>query len=186
MVYFFHHYELPVILQQAQLQQILRNHHHTVGQATIPRPAPATGPIGAAAQITTRLTQLLSSVRPNANVNVQTNDSNAQTTSTMSQTAGGRQATTQTSLTAAPAARGVNMASQVSHVTTSNVGTIAQPVTVTQMSQTSRSLVAEVQNASISVQTSNAEQPNEQNTAAIQAGNDSLTVSSRGDLVTRE
>lgn len=28
MLYFFHHYELPVILQQAQLQHILRNHHH--------------------------------------------------------------------------------------------------------------------------------------------------------------
>lgn len=32
MLYFFHHYELPVILQQAQFQQLLiRNHHGTLG-----------------------------------------------------------------------------------------------------------------------------------------------------------
>ncbi|XP_022112611.1 membralin [Pieris rapae] len=32
MLYFFHHYELPVILQQAQLQQLLlRTHHGTLG-----------------------------------------------------------------------------------------------------------------------------------------------------------
>ncbi|XP_057321186.1 membralin isoform X2 [Microplitis mediator] len=53
MLYFFHHYELPVILQQAQLQQILlRNHAPTGGAqsptpstaATTPGPSPATTP----------------------------------------------------------------------------------------------------------------------------------------------
>lgn len=31
MLYFFHHYELPVILQQAQIQQLLMRSHHGVG-----------------------------------------------------------------------------------------------------------------------------------------------------------
>lgn len=31
MLYFFHHYELPVILQQAQLQQLLLRTHHGMG-----------------------------------------------------------------------------------------------------------------------------------------------------------
>lgn len=31
MLYFFHHYELPVILQQAQLQQLLLRSHHGMG-----------------------------------------------------------------------------------------------------------------------------------------------------------
>lgn len=31
MLYFFHHYELPVILQQAQLQQLLLRNHHGMG-----------------------------------------------------------------------------------------------------------------------------------------------------------
>lgn len=43
MLYFFHHYELPVILQQAQLQQILlRNHAPTGGAGTGQSPAPST------------------------------------------------------------------------------------------------------------------------------------------------
>ncbi|KAG8035710.1 hypothetical protein G9C98_001138 [Cotesia typhae] len=47
MLYFFHHYELPVILQQAQLQQILlRNHAPTggagTGTGTGQSPAPST------------------------------------------------------------------------------------------------------------------------------------------------
>ncbi|KAK0074537.1 hypothetical protein PV325_008176, partial [Microctonus aethiopoides] len=43
MLYFFHHYELPVILQQAHLQQILlRNHAPTAVQPPTPSTAPTT------------------------------------------------------------------------------------------------------------------------------------------------
>ncbi|XP_015120808.1 membralin [Diachasma alloeum] len=43
MLYFFHHYELPVILQQAQLQQILlRNHTPAPAQPPTPSTAPTT------------------------------------------------------------------------------------------------------------------------------------------------
>lgn len=43
MLYFFHHYELPVILQQAQLQQILfRNHAQPQAQPTTPSTVPTT------------------------------------------------------------------------------------------------------------------------------------------------
>lgn len=43
MVYFFHHYELPVILQQAQLQQLLlRNHPVPAAHSPTPSTAPST------------------------------------------------------------------------------------------------------------------------------------------------
>ncbi|XP_012256403.2 membralin isoform X1 [Athalia rosae] len=43
MMYFFHHYELPVILQQAQLQQLLlRNHGQPAAQPPTPSTAPTT------------------------------------------------------------------------------------------------------------------------------------------------
>ncbi|XP_014476480.1 PREDICTED: membralin-like [Dinoponera quadriceps] len=43
MLYFFHHYELPVILQQAQLQQLLfRNHAQPTAQPATPSTAPTT------------------------------------------------------------------------------------------------------------------------------------------------
>ncbi|XP_011865327.1 PREDICTED: membralin isoform X4 [Vollenhovia emeryi] len=43
MLYFFHHYELPVILQQAHLQQILfRNHAQPQAQPATPSTAPTT------------------------------------------------------------------------------------------------------------------------------------------------
>ncbi|XP_024883535.1 membralin isoform X2 [Temnothorax curvispinosus] len=43
MLYFFHHYELPVILQQAQLQQLLfRNHAQPQAQPATPSTAPTT------------------------------------------------------------------------------------------------------------------------------------------------
>lgn len=43
MLYFFHHYELPVILQQAQLQQLLfRNHIQPQPQPATPNTAPTT------------------------------------------------------------------------------------------------------------------------------------------------
>lgn len=43
MLYFFHHHELPVILQQAQLQQLLfRNHAQPQAQAATPSTAPTT------------------------------------------------------------------------------------------------------------------------------------------------
>jgi hypothetical protein len=40
MVYFFHHYELPLILQQAQLQHILLRNAGNLGGAEAPHPAP--------------------------------------------------------------------------------------------------------------------------------------------------
>lgn len=43
MLYFFHHYELPVILQQAQLQQLLfRNHAQPTAQPATPSTTPTT------------------------------------------------------------------------------------------------------------------------------------------------
>lgn len=38
MLYFFHHYELPVILQQAQLQHLLFRNHAQAGMAEQPSP----------------------------------------------------------------------------------------------------------------------------------------------------
>lgn len=128
MVYFFHHYELPVILQQAQLQHILRQHHQNqAGQGVVGVARPTTtgegvrGPLPALpAHFTARLSQILSNAVRNRETAaaVQTSDSNAQTTSTMSQTQSettGRQATTQTSNTSASPNRVPtnNMASQV-------------------------------------------------------------------------
>jgi hypothetical protein len=40
MVYFFHHYELPLILQQAQLQHILLRNAGNLGGAEAPHPPP--------------------------------------------------------------------------------------------------------------------------------------------------
>ncbi|XP_023288985.1 membralin isoform X2 [Orussus abietinus] len=42
MLYFFHHYELPVILQQAQLQQLLFRNHTQPAQPPTPSTAPTT------------------------------------------------------------------------------------------------------------------------------------------------
>ncbi|XP_015591496.1 membralin isoform X2 [Cephus cinctus] len=42
MLYFFHHYELPVILQQAQLQQLLFRNHTQAAQPPTPSTAPTT------------------------------------------------------------------------------------------------------------------------------------------------
>ncbi|XP_011308821.1 membralin isoform X2 [Fopius arisanus] len=65
MLYFFHHYELPVILQQAQLQQILlRNHTPATVQpstpstsATTPGPTPTSTPSGSPSTPTNEQTQ---------------------------------------------------------------------------------------------------------------------------------
>lgn len=96
MVYFFHHYELPVILQQAHFQQfLLRN-------ANQPLPSHA---ITVAAR---RITDLISTVRPNA--------------------------TTQTSGTTMRAA--TSTSTNTVTTTTISVGTIAQPISSSQSSQT--------------------------------------------------
>ncbi|XP_014208464.1 membralin isoform X2 [Copidosoma floridanum] len=54
MIYFFHHYELPMILQQAQLQQLIYRNHGQSAQPVPPQqqpPAtPSTTPAGEAAQ----------------------------------------------------------------------------------------------------------------------------------------
>ncbi|KAF5283835.1 hypothetical protein FQA39_LY04655 [Lamprigera yunnana] len=114
MLYFFHHYELPVILQQAHFQEfILRNSQRGV---TAVRPLP-TG-ITATHPLTARITQLLSTLRSTA--------------------------TTQTSTTVSsvvsPAVSSV--ATSTSTTATSTVGTTTQPVTSSQTSQTTPAVLS--------------------------------------------
>lgn len=130
MVYFFHHYELPVILQQAQLQQILRNHatvvtNNSSGDTSANQTgqtgdsgvggagnrgagaAPGTGIVPvtrAGARLTARLTSLLSTVRP----------PQGQVGTTNQQTGNMAQATTQTTTESQIPAERVNIGSQVS------------------------------------------------------------------------
>ena len=85
MVYFFHHYELPVILQQAHFQQfIIRNTQQQQQQReTLPAPAPQN-------TITVRLTELFSAVRPSAttqtsNIQVATSTNTTSTVGTTAQ-----------------------------------------------------------------------------------------------------
>jgi hypothetical protein len=83
MVYFFHHYELPVILQQAHFQQfIIRNTQQQQQRETIPVPAPQN-------TITVRLTELFSAVRPSATTQTSTSQvaTSTNTTSTVGTTA---------------------------------------------------------------------------------------------------
>jgi hypothetical protein len=47
MIYFFHHYELPVILQQAQLQQLLLRNQHQQQAAAVAAAVTATATAGA-------------------------------------------------------------------------------------------------------------------------------------------
>ncbi|KAF5280289.1 hypothetical protein FQR65_LT03098 [Abscondita terminalis] len=110
MLYFFHHYELPVILQQAHFQEfILRNtQRETAAVRTTPPGIPTTNPL------TARITQLLSTLRSTATT---------QTSTTVS--------------TAASVAIAVSsVATSTSTAATSTVGTTAQPVTSSQTSQT--------------------------------------------------
>lgn len=85
MVYFFHHYELPVILQQAHFQQfIIRNTQQQQQQQreNLPVPAPQN-------TITVRLTELFSAVRPSATTQTSTSQitTSTNTTSTVGTTA---------------------------------------------------------------------------------------------------
>lgn len=110
MLYFFHHYELPVILQQAHFQEfILRNTQREVAAVRLTPPG-----ITATNPLTARITQLLSTLRSTA--------------------------TTQTSTTVSPAASVTiavsNVATSTSTTATSTVGTTAQPITSSQTSQT--------------------------------------------------
>lgn len=90
MLYFFHHYELPVLLQQAQLQQLLMRSHHGIGgmvglsgiaaiasgaayndapgtgtQATPPTTQSTTQTINSTAQSTTQTTPSVSTAQTN-------------------------------------------------------------------------------------------------------------------------
>ncbi|XP_072379686.1 membralin isoform X2 [Diabrotica undecimpunctata] len=100
MVYFFHHYELPVILQQAHFQQFLMRNSppqlrtHTLAVAT--------------PQMPLRITDFIPAIRSSA--------------------------TTQTSTTTLPTAS--STATNTVPTTTISVGTIAQPLSSTQSSQT--------------------------------------------------
>ncbi|KAB0803445.1 hypothetical protein PPYR_00415 [Photinus pyralis] len=109
MLYFFHHYELPVILQQAHFQEfILRNTQREVTTIrSIPQGIAAINPL------TTRITQFLSTLRSTATT---------QTTTTTNPTT----ATTEVT----------NVATSTSTTPTSTVGTTAQPTTSSQTSQT--------------------------------------------------
>lgn len=72
MVYFFHHYELPAILQQAQIQQVIR--------LTTNRQARLI-PLGLSNPLAVRFTQLVSAVRSSATTQT-SNTVNQATTST--------------------------------------------------------------------------------------------------------
>ncbi|XP_044264043.1 membralin isoform X1 [Tribolium madens] len=77
MLYFFHHYELPVILQQAHFQQfIIRNSQQQGAQR---EPLAATAPQNT---ITVRLTELFSAVRPSATTQTSTSQVTTSTTTT--------------------------------------------------------------------------------------------------------
>lgn len=117
MVYFFHHYELPVILQQAHFQQFLLRNTQQQREAgsnaavAVPTSAAATIQQPRLQQITVlpiraRITQLISAVRPTA--------------------------TTQTSSLVVDQ----GTATSTGTITTSTVGTTAQPVSSSQSSQT--------------------------------------------------
>lgn len=109
MIYFFHHYELPVILQQAQFQHFLllrSTQPQAAAAATDILPPPS---VNAFPLIRGRFTQLLSAVRPSA--------------------------TTQTSTIAVSQVSTVATSTSTT-TTTSTVGTIAQPMSTSQSIQT--------------------------------------------------
>ncbi|KAK5648777.1 hypothetical protein RI129_003669 [Pyrocoelia pectoralis] len=110
MLYFFHHYELPVILQQAHFQEfILRNTQREVTAVrSIPQGIAAINPL------TTRITQFLSTLRSTATTQTTTTTNPATTTTT----------------------EVTNVATSTSATLTSTVGTTAQPTTSSQTSQT--------------------------------------------------
>ncbi|XP_030764220.1 ras guanine nucleotide exchange factor G-like [Sitophilus oryzae] len=68
MIYFFHHYELPVILQQEQLQRFIRTSQQ---QPAPPRDGPTIGN-GTLPIIRGRFLQLFSAVRPSATTQTST------------------------------------------------------------------------------------------------------------------
>ncbi|EFN63662.1 Membralin [Camponotus floridanus] len=75
MLYFFHHYELPVILQQAQLQQLLFRNHAQPQQAqpATPSTAPTTPGPGSTPSSPTTLSPS-SSQRPNVDTTTPTTE----------------------------------------------------------------------------------------------------------------
>ncbi|EFA06285.2 hypothetical protein TcasGA2_TC009151 [Tribolium castaneum] len=80
MLYFFHHYELPVILQQAHFQQfIIRNSQQQQQQQQQREPLAAAAPQNT---ITVRLTELFSAVRPSATTQTSTSQVTTSTTTT--------------------------------------------------------------------------------------------------------
>lgn len=81
MMYFFHHYELPVILQQVHFQQfIIRNTQQQQREPRLVPVNPAHHPLAA------RLTQLLSAVRPSATTQTTTNVAQAATSTSTTPT----------------------------------------------------------------------------------------------------
>ncbi|KAL6261979.1 hypothetical protein P5V15_007064 [Pogonomyrmex californicus] len=80
MLYFFHHYELPVILQQAQLQQLLfRNHAQPQAQPATPSTNPTTpGPESSAAPSASPSPSPSSSSSPSPNPSTPTTEQTQQ------------------------------------------------------------------------------------------------------------
>ncbi|CAH1128001.1 unnamed protein product [Ceutorhynchus assimilis] len=124
MLYFFHHYELPLILQQAQFQQLLIR---PAQQQPAAPPADATH-INSFPQISRRFSQFLSAVRPSATTQTSTiaiGPASAVATSTVA---------TSTSTITTDSARA-----------TSTVGTLAQPINTSQSIQTVPATVENVE-----------------------------------------
>ncbi|KAK9892241.1 hypothetical protein WA026_019042 [Henosepilachna vigintioctopunctata] len=137
MVYFFHHYELPVILQQAHIQEFLIRTTHHQQRVLLRQPQPqqrdqrADGedrPAHPQLRLNplARLNQLLSTVRSSV--------------------------TTQTSVAAT-----TQVATSTSDHNTTSVGTLATPTTASTTSQTSQTILS-----THSVQTPGGEYVNEE------------------------
>lgn len=80
MIYFFHHYELPVILQQAHFQQFLLRNTQAARELPPATFQPQRAPIRA------RITQLISAVRPSVTTQTTSSTVNQAATSTSTNT----------------------------------------------------------------------------------------------------
>lgn len=123
MLYFFHHYELPVILQQVHFQQfIIRN----TQQQREPRLAPL-NPVHH--PLTARLTQLLSAVRPSATTQTTTNVAQAATSTSTT-------ATSTVGTSAQPVTSSQTSQTTPATVESTEAQTRSEPVTAAAASQT--------------------------------------------------
>ncbi|KAK9753602.1 tumor-associated protein [Popillia japonica] len=124
MVYFFHHYELPAILQQAQLQQLIRQTTNREARLI---------PLGLSNPLAVRFTQLVSAVRSSATT--QTSNTVTQATTSTSTTAMSTVGTSAQPITSSQTSQ-TQATTSTSTTAMSTVGTSAQPITSSQTSQT--------------------------------------------------